>query len=305
MPDLCHEQAENGVGKHCKWLILNDFFPPSRARLAWSSASAARITIAVTDYTSSLFVPHLLPLLRREAPGMEVTFIAPDQSRVREGLEGGDYDLMIGYLVDLSEGLRATELYRDAFACIVASDHPVIREGLDLAGYAAAAHVRRGTATSNPFTLEMIVDRALEAQGCAATRGAAHPNGVRSGSGRRLSDLVGSLAKTGARQYARIFDIRVLELPFEIATTPTARWSGTIERISRTGCGGFARRCVVAAPGSPAATEPVRVVDITWRALSARAQVRAAARRGADRVEGPRCGGWAALRRTGSDCRQP
>ena len=185
------------------------------------SASAARITVAVTDYTSSLFVPHLLPLLRREAPGMEVTFIAPDQSRVREGLEGGDYDLMIGYLVDLSEGLRATELYRDAFACIVASDHPVIGDSLDLAAYVAAAHVRRGTATTNPFTLEMMVDRALEVQGLRRRVALRTPTAFGLAQAVACSDLVGSLAKTGARQYARIFDIRVLELPFEIATTPT------------------------------------------------------------------------------------
>ena len=124
-----------------------------------AAASAAHITVAVSDYTSWLLVPHLLPLLRREAPGMEVTFVSPDQGRVREALESGDYDLMIGYLVDLPAGLRTVELHRDSFACIVAADHPVIRDSLDLAGYAAAAHVRRGTAAANPFTLEVMIDR--------------------------------------------------------------------------------------------------------------------------------------------------
>jgi len=185
-----------------------------------ASASAARITVAVSDYTSSLFVPHLLPLLRREAPGIEVTFIAPDQSRVREGLESGDFDLMIGYFVDLSEGLRAVELYKDSFACIVAADHPVIRDSLDLAGYVAAAHVRRGTATTNPFTLEMMVDRALEERGVRRRIVLRTPTAFGLAQAVACSDLVGSLARTGARQYARTFGIRVLDLPFE-TTTPT------------------------------------------------------------------------------------
>jgi len=190
-----------------------------------ASASAARITVAVSDYTSSLFVPHLLPLLRREAPGIEVTLVAPDQSRVREGLESGDFDLMIGYLVDLSEGLRAVELYRDSFACIVAADHPVIGDSLDLAGYVAAAHVRRGTATTNPFTLEMMVDRALEERGVRRRVVLRTPTAFGLAQAVACSDLVGSLARTGARQYARTFGIRVLDLPFEIATpTITMAW---------------------------------------------------------------------------------
>jgi len=187
-----------------------------------ASASAARITVAVSDYTSSLFVPHLLPLLRREAPGIEVTFIAPDQSRVREGLESGDFDLMIGYFVDLSEGLRAVELSRDSFACIVAADHPVIGDSLDLEGYIAAAHVRRGTATTNPFTLEMMVDRALEERGVRRRIALRTPTAFGLAQAVACSDLVGSLAKTGARQYAKMFGIRVLDLPFEVATPTVA-----------------------------------------------------------------------------------
>jgi len=183
-----------------------------------ASASAARITVAVSDYTSWLLVPHLLPLLRREAPGMEVTFVAPDQSRVREGLESGDHDLMIGYFVDLPEGLRAVELYRDSFACIVAADHPVIHDSLDFAGYAAAAHVRRGTATTNPFTLEVMVDRALEEHGVRRRVVLRTPTALGLVQAVACSDLVGSLARTGARLFEPMFGIRVLDLPFRIAT---------------------------------------------------------------------------------------
>jgi DNA-binding transcriptional LysR family regulator len=182
-----------------------------------ASATTARITLAVSDYTSSLLVPHLMPLLRREAPGMELTFVAPDQSRVREGLESGDFDLMLGYFIDLPEGLRAMELSRDSFACIVSTDHPVIRDSIDLAGYVAAAHVRRGTATTNPFTLEMMVDRALEERGVGRRVVLRTPTAFGLAQAVASSDLVGTLAGTGARQYARTMGIRVLDLPFEIA----------------------------------------------------------------------------------------
>jgi DNA-binding transcriptional LysR family regulator len=181
-------------------------------------ASTSRITVAVSDYTSALLVPHLLPLMRREAPGMEMTLVAPDQSRVREGLESGEVDLMIGYFVDLSEGLRAVELYQDAFACIVAADHPVICGSLDLAGYGAAAHARRGTATTNPFTLEVMVDRALEEQGLRRRVALRTQTAFGLAQAVACSDLVGSMAITGARHYANIFSIQVFDLPFPVAT---------------------------------------------------------------------------------------
>lgn len=177
-------------------------------------ASTSRITVAVSDYTSALLVPHLLPLMRREAPGMEVTLVAPDQRRVREGLESGDVDLMIGYFVDLSEGLRAVELYVDKFACIVAAGHPVIRGSLDLDVYTAAAHARRGTATTNPFTLEVMVDRALEEQGLRRRVALRTQTAFGLAQAVACSDLVGSMAKTGAGHYAKLFDIQVFDLPF-------------------------------------------------------------------------------------------
>lgn len=181
-------------------------------------ASTSRITVAVSDYTSSLLVPHLLPLLRKEAPGMEITLVAHDQSRVREGLENGEVDLMLGYFVDLPEGLRAVELYRDGFACIVAADHPAARGSMDLATYGAAAHARRGTPTTNPFTLEVMVDRALEEQGLRRRVALRTQTAFGLAQAVACSDLVGSMAITGARHYAKIFDLQVFALPFPIVT---------------------------------------------------------------------------------------
>lgn len=188
-------------------------------------ASTSRMTVAVSDYTSALLVPHLLPLMRREAPAMEMTLVAPDQSRAREGLESGEFDLMIGYVVDIPEGLRAVELYRDAFACIVATHHPVIQGSVDLAAYSAATHVRRGTPTANPFTLEVMVDRALEEQDLRRRVALRTQTAFGLAQAVACSDLVGSMAKTGARHYASIFGLQVLDLPFPIATpTITMVW---------------------------------------------------------------------------------
>lgn len=181
-------------------------------------ASTSRIAVAVSDYTSSLLVPHLLPLMRQEAPGMEVTLVSPDQSRVRESLESGEVDLMIGYLVDLPEGLRAVELYRDAFACLVAANHPIAQGAMDLATYSAAAHVQRGTPTTNPFTLEVMVDRALEEQGLRRRVVLRTQTAFGLAQAVACSDLVGTMARTGARHCANIFGLQVLDLPFPVVT---------------------------------------------------------------------------------------
>jgi DNA-binding transcriptional LysR family regulator len=89
---------------------------------------------------------------------------------------------------------------------------------MDLAAYSAAAHVRRGTPTTHAFTLEMMVDRALEERGISRRVALRTHTAFGLAQAVACSDLVGSMAKTGARHYASIFGIQVFDLP--VPTTP-------------------------------------------------------------------------------------
>ena len=204
-------------------------FDPGAARLAF--------TLAVTDYTSSIVVPQLVTALRREAPGIELIVVPPDRARVREWLENGDIDLTLGYYVDLAEGLRAIELFRDSMCCIAAARHPLVRGSIDLATYMAAGHAYWGGANAHLFTMEMVTDRALERLGLQRKVALRTSSAAVLAQTVAATDLIGTMARAGAEQYSRQFALQTLGVPFGLEASsvsmvwherthrsPGARW---------------------------------------------------------------------------------
>jgi DNA-binding transcriptional LysR family regulator len=181
-----------------------------------ASTTKARLALAVTDYTVSILMPSLLPLLRREAPGLQLLLVTPDPSRVREWLENGDVDLMVGYLRELSEGLRAVELFRDQMCCLASAQHPRVRGTLDLDGFISSGHVCRGNASTSQFAVEEAIDLALERIGRHRQVMLRTPSAFGMAQAVAHSDLLGCMAHTGAPIYASILGLQVLALPFEV-----------------------------------------------------------------------------------------
>jgi DNA-binding transcriptional LysR family regulator len=181
-----------------------------------ASTTKARLALAVTDYTVSILMPSLLPLLRREAPGLQLLLVTPDPSRVREWLENGDVDLMVGYLRELSEGLRAVELFRDQMCCLASGQHPSIHGNIDLDGFISCGHVCRGNASTSQFAVEEAIDLALERIGRHRQVMLRTPSAFGMAQAVAHSDLLGCMAHTGAPIYASILGLQVLALPFEV-----------------------------------------------------------------------------------------
>lgn len=195
---------------------------PGETRLAEVSG---RVTLAVTDYTSSILLPRLLPALRAQAPHVEVVVVPPDRTRMRAWLEEGEVDLTVGYFVELSEGLRAVELFSDTMCCIAASRHPVVAGSLDLPTYIAAAHGYWGGAASHHTTIEMMNDRALSALGLARRVAFRTTSAAVLAQMVAQTDLLGTIARAGAARYARVLPLQVLDLPFSVpAATVSMVW---------------------------------------------------------------------------------
>jgi DNA-binding transcriptional LysR family regulator len=178
------------------------------------ASTQCHFTIAVTDYTASILIPHLIPLLRREAPGMQITFILPDQSRVRDWLDSGYVDVMVGYLVDLPGGLRSAELFGDHMCCIAAARHPHVQGSISLETYIAARHVCRGAAGTQQFTLEVMVDRTLADMGLHRNVSLRTQTAFGMAEAVACSDLLGTIATKGAERYRMALGVQILALPF-------------------------------------------------------------------------------------------
>jgi DNA-binding transcriptional LysR family regulator len=108
-------------------------FDPSRTERCF--------VIAAPDFFSTLIVPKILDVLRREAPHVELSIVPS----VRRGnawlLESGDVDLALGAVVDDAPGIRRLELCTEKFACAVRQGHPELGKGLSLELYTRIPHL--------------------------------------------------------------------------------------------------------------------------------------------------------------------
>lgn len=90
------------------------------------SASAQPIVLALSDVGEVVFLPTLLPELRRMAPQASVRSVSLPAEDIAAGLEAGTIDLALGYFPDLKRhNFFQQTLFTDSFVCLLRKDHPV------------------------------------------------------------------------------------------------------------------------------------------------------------------------------------
>ncbi len=80
-------------------LAPNRFDPASAKR---------RFRVAMSDYSAAIFLPRLVRVLRREAPGIDLQIIQTSREGMVEGVLNGDLDLAAGVFPDMPAELRTT-----------------------------------------------------------------------------------------------------------------------------------------------------------------------------------------------------
>ncbi|WP_420892987.1 LysR substrate-binding domain-containing protein [Pseudomonas orientalis] len=131
-------------------LAPNRFDPASAKR---------RFRVAMSDYSAAIFLPGLVRLLRREAPGIDLQIIQASRESMVDGVLNGDLDLAAGVFPDLPAELRTTPLFEEHYTCLVDRDSLPKAGVLDLPAYLSRPHVlleMRGSGTPE-------IERALAA----------------------------------------------------------------------------------------------------------------------------------------------
>ena len=117
--------------------------------------------LSCLDTTQVVLLPQLIPLLGREAPGLDlVTRPMASPRETLQQLSLGDLDLTIGSFAAPLPGVRSERLYTDRLICLVRRGHPRIRRRLTLERYLSEAHVSGETVSRAelPFTIEAILE---------------------------------------------------------------------------------------------------------------------------------------------------
>lgn len=101
-----------------------------------------RFRLASPDLFDALILPPLLALLRRSAPGIDLTVLPLDEAQLSERLETGEIDVGVVPRLELPErrprsldgGLMQVTLLRDSFVCFLRAKHPVLTQRGALCG---------------------------------------------------------------------------------------------------------------------------------------------------------------------------
>lgn len=189
-------------------------FDPARARLS--------ITIGTTDYASFVLMPSLLRMLEQEAPGLTITIRPPDPAHIREWLEEGSGELVIGFVPDAADTLKSSTLYRDPLVCIARKDHPNLKKTMDIDSYQELRHVILGSSFTGLSTLERTLDEILDTQGATRTAGVRIPSALLSPHIVANTDMIATLPTRFVDQFRDIVPLQVFDLPFRTSPLPVS-----------------------------------------------------------------------------------
>jgi DNA-binding transcriptional LysR family regulator len=113
------------------------------------SKTQTTFRMAMADATAALWLPALVRLIEREAPGINVRMVPLTTRDPRASLLRGDIDLTIGFFpgvvaqlgTELSSPIRHERLYTGHYVCVMRKDHPLADQELTLDAYCAANHL--------------------------------------------------------------------------------------------------------------------------------------------------------------------
>lgn len=180
-------------------------FEPRTARTSF--------TLSTADYGSFVLVPPLLEQLSVKAPGVDVWVRSVREETFAE-LARGDADVHVGPVPRgaTAPGIHMTPLFEEEFVCVVRADHPRVGASLDLDTYVDLPHVfvaPRGTPGG-------IVDEVLAKHGRTRRVAIAVPQFLLAPFLVSKSDMVVTIGRRVAEDFARLLPLRVLEPPVRI-----------------------------------------------------------------------------------------
>lgn len=184
----------------------------TRGRRGFDPARLERtFTIGATDYAEILVLPHLVPALRQEAPGVDLAlrFLGDEVDRA---LTSREVDLAIGTRFRPLAGVVVQEVGHQAMRVLVRKGHPLAKGRLTIERYVAADHALV-TPRGRPGG---AVDTALEALGLSRRVVLRVPHFAAAALVVAETDLVVTLPASFAIHMAELVDVDVLPVPFEL-----------------------------------------------------------------------------------------
>jgi DNA-binding transcriptional LysR family regulator len=204
-------------------------------------------TLVMADFVALVLLPGLLARITAEAPGIEIV-VRPLTADSERALENGSVDLLVASARSTPAGCLRQKILEDGWVCLVRRDHPVVREGLDRARFAALSHVLVAPRGST----QGAVDEALEDLGLSRNIAVRVPQLHLGAFLVARSDLVMTTIAAAGRVVAQHLPLAVLDVPLDL---PRMTWVQLWHERNRRDQGhAFLRRAVADASKERALT---------------------------------------------------
>ena len=200
--------AENLIGpvREALWILNNGVIDNT----SFTPETAKRLfKVSMSDLSSALILPTLIPILNRLAPGIVLEVQTINQSTVIDELSSSSLDFCIEAPVLLDQRLYHTPLLSDSFVCVVRNNHPVLDKKFTLDDYLSLEHID----TSLTPTRAGHIDTAIHGLG--------HKRKIKA----RLQNYLVApklvmetdMALTIPRRLAQLYNLSIVELPFSVS----------------------------------------------------------------------------------------
>lgn len=171
--------------------------------------SSRRFNLAMSDVGALVYLPPLLRSLQKVAPNIEIKIRQMPPKTVPEALDVGEIDAAIGNMTSFSHATASAVLSKGKYTCLVATEHPTIKDNLSLDAFRAARHIHVSSELTTHQRLEhmlrdvgVIRKIALEVQQFTVL-----PHLIRS------TDLVAVLPESIGRLFLGYGGLKLLPLP--------------------------------------------------------------------------------------------
>ena len=201
-------------------LNVRSFFDPA--------SSDRSFTLAMTDVGEMYFLPVLVDVLAREAPGVTLQIVSVTQAGLKDDMASGRIDLALGLLPQLQAGFFQQALFSQPYVGLMRCGHPLAaRKRLSLSAFAAAEHVRVLAAGTGHGR----VDAALERQGLQRRIRLTVPHYVALGDVLGHSDLIATVPERFAARVKEPFGLVTRDLPLQVEGSAIHQfWHGRLHR---------------------------------------------------------------------------
>lgn len=175
-----------------------------------------RFRLLMTDAGEVVFLPYIMPVLRREAPGLEIKVVQLPVRHYLQALETGEADIAIGNLQTEAGTLRLRRLFDETYALLCRRGHdltaPAADDGSALQRFLAQDQI----VVRPPNSTEPLLETIARANKWPLRQTLDVPHFMVLASILVQTDLVAFVPQLVARELAHRAELAVLPVPFDV-----------------------------------------------------------------------------------------